>query len=175
MGNDILRDARQYLDLGKSIIPLIKKQNEKGVDKFTPFNSWKIYQEKLTTIEQWKSWSANQRPGELGIGIVTGKLSNLTVMDIDQKNGVDGWASLAQLEAIFGKLPPTIQVKTPHGMHLYFSYIEGSRNSVGVIGDGIDIRSEGGFVVAPPTPGYEYATSTDFTSTGEEEDFELPY
>ena len=58
-----------------------------------------------------------------------------------------------------GKLPTTVQVKTPHGMHLYFTYIEGSKNSVGVIGAGIDIRSEGGFVVAPPTPGYEFATT----------------
>ncbi|MDJ0315071.1 bifunctional DNA primase/polymerase [Arthrobacter sp. H35-D1] len=49
-------------------------------------------------------------------------------------------------------------VKTPRGKHVYFNAIDGHpvKNTVSKLGQGIDTRAAGGYVIAPPTPGYEY-------------------
>jgi hypothetical protein len=71
----------------------------------------------------------------------------LLVIDVDIKKG--GYESLIQLE-IDHELPATLEVETPSGgRHVLYS-IDGSvGNSVNSLGHGIDIRSEGGYVVAP--------------------------
>ena len=88
----------------------------------------------------WKKWpSAN-------IGVPTG---DAIVVDIDGEKGED---SLRVLEAEFGPLPPTLQSSTGKGRHFWFaSNGTGVRNSAGKLGEGIDIRGVGGFVVAPPS------------------------
>ncbi|MDP8212641.1 MAG: bifunctional DNA primase/polymerase, partial [Candidatus Zapsychrus exili] len=73
---------------------------------------------------------------------------NDIVIDLDKKKGKDGEASLQKLEATHGKLPVTFTVLTPTGgKHLYFKG-RGS-NTAGSVGEGIDTRSFGGFVVTP--------------------------
>jgi putative DNA primase/helicase len=86
-----------------------------------------------------------------GVGIVTGPASGLVVLDID---GPRGEETLTTLEQQYGKLPPTYAVRTGGGgRHLYFRYPPDQlvRNSAGLIGPGLDIRADGGFVVAPPS------------------------
>lgn len=86
-----------------------------------------------------------------GVAIATGP-SGLTVLDIDMKNGHDGMATLKALEAQYGALPDTVQVKTPTGGYHY--YFNGSVNTTaGRLGDGLDTRGKGGYVVCPPTVG----------------------
>ncbi len=80
------------------------------------------------------------------IGIRTGDSSNLFVVDID---GEEGEAALFALEEEHGPLPTTFTVETPNGLHYYFRWRPGIRNSAGQIGPGIDIRGEGGYVVGP--------------------------
>jgi putative DNA primase/helicase len=100
-----------------------------------------------------KRWGIAEPPG---IGIACGIASGLLVIDIDTEDGhgVDGPASLAELEAKHGPLPATVEAKTPSGgRHLYFRYPKDRevRNGTSVIGRGIDHRGEGGYVVAAPT------------------------
>lgn len=57
--------------------------------------------------------------------------------------------------AKFGQLPPTLQVLTGGGgRHIYFKYpsgIDNIKSTVGKVGSGLDIRADGGYVVAPPS------------------------
>jgi hypothetical protein len=74
--------------------------------------------------------------------------SKLIVIDIDIKDGKDGYKTLAALEKKYGKLPETFTVRTPTGgYHLYFWGICSS--STEKLGEGLDVKSVGGFVVAP--------------------------
>jgi Bifunctional DNA primase/polymerase, N-terminal/Primase C terminal 1 (PriCT-1) len=96
----------------------------------------------------WRRWP------EAGVAIRTGRESNLVVLDVD---GDDGAESLRRLECERDELPRTASVKTPSGgEHFYFRHPGGEiRNSAGKLGPGLDVRGDGGYVVAPPTPGYE--------------------
>lgn len=98
------------------------------------------------TIEEW--WA---RHPEANIGIATGPLSDLFVLDVDPGKGGD--ESLQSLEAQFGPLPDTIEVLTGGGgHHFYFKHpAPAVGNSASALGPGLDIKTEGGQVVAPPS------------------------
>jgi hypothetical protein len=85
------------------------------------------------------------------IGIATGKESNLFVLDVDPAKGGD--ESLRALEAQFGALPQTIEVVTGGGgRHIYFAHPGlPIGNSASQLGPGLDIKTDGGQVVAPPS------------------------
>ncbi len=90
------------------------------------------------------------------IGLMCG--GGLVVIDVDMKNGVDGSATLAHLQATVGALPDTLEVSTPSGgKHLYYRYPVGvAINSkagkiAGQPAPGLDIRADGGYVVCPPS------------------------
>ena len=99
-----------------------------------------------TTITEW--WA--QFPAA-NIGLATGKQSNLFVVDVDPGKG--GNESLRGLEEKFGELPQTIEVLTGGGgHHYYFQYPgNGIGNSASQLGPGLDIKTDGGQVVAPPS------------------------
>ena len=88
---------------------------------------------------------------DANIGIATGKRSGLIVIDIDKDH--DGYETLETLQAQYGKLPETPVVKTGSGgEHIYFKHPGFEiRNSAGKLGRGIDVRGDGGYVVAPPS------------------------
>lgn len=94
--------------------------------------------------------------GGIGIGLATGSRSGgLVVLDLDQKGGVDGVAALAELEQVYGPLPPTFTVEGPAGgRHLYFRTSPAHRykSTQSEIAEGIDVRAEGGMVVLPGSP-----------------------
>jgi putative DNA primase/helicase len=94
-----------------------------------------------TTIRAW--WN---RWSDANIGIATGHSSDIFVIDVD---GDVGKASLEQLQAEHGRLPKTVTVRTGKGRHRYFR-CDGARvgNNVGKLGKGIDVRGDGGYVVA---------------------------
>jgi len=97
------------------------------------------------TITTWLTSS----PGT-SWAVATGRLSQLIVVDVDVKrNGLENVKKL--------NLPDTYTVHTPSGgMHLYYQ-IYGSQeltNRTNLI-PGVDIRAEGGYVVVPPSPGYD--------------------
>lgn len=87
------------------------------------------------------------------IGIATGKVSGIFVVDLDISPTKDGFASLKALENVHGPVGATATVNTGGGgMHLYFEMPEIDLSSgVGSLGPGIDIRANGGYAVAPPS------------------------
>lgn len=81
--------------------------------------------------------------------IPTGKATGMAVLDVDVKNGKDGEAALRALGYNLETLSP-LRVSTPSGgQHIYFKWHEGLRNSVDQIALGVDVRGEGGYVIAP--------------------------
>lgn len=88
---------------------------------------------------------------DCNVGIATGP-SNLVVLDVDQKSG--GIASLVELQKQIPEIKDGFRVKTGGGgFHFYFKSNpeHDIRNSAGRIGPGLDIRANGGYVVAPPS------------------------
>jgi hypothetical protein len=86
------------------------------------------------------------------VGIVTGSVSGIVVLDVDVKD--DGAKSLVTLQAAHKQLPPTVEVITGSGgSHLFYRH-PGNLiipNSAGKLGKGLDIRGDGGYVVAVPS------------------------
>lgn len=123
------------MDIG--VIPIKRKSKTPLIE------GWK---EKATCdvkiIRRWaKTWSY------CNFGVVTGRSSKLLVLDVD---GVEGQKAFEALKQKHGKLPRTLRVKTHRGFHLYFwTGKVRIHNSVGKLGDGLDVRGDGGYVVAP--------------------------
>lgn len=94
----------------------------------------------------WRKWP------DANIAIATGAASGIFVVDLDFDH--DGIDSLVKLEAGKPKGLATLECATGGGgAHLYFTWPDGFeiRNSAGKLGRGIDIRGEGGYVIAPPS------------------------
>lgn len=109
-------------------------------------------------VREW--WSAH--PDDL-IGLRTGEPSGIFVLDVD--NGEVGRASLERLEAEHGRLPDTYTVRTSGnpekgkgpGEHRYFRYPGGVgkiKSTTSQVGNNLDVRGDGGYVIAPPSYGY---------------------
>ncbi len=100
-----------------------------------------------TTANWWRWWP------RAGVGIKTGAVSGNFVVDVDPRHGGDG--SLRALEAEHGPLPAdTLRVATGGGgEHIYLAHPGGEiRNDAGSrLGEGLDVRGDGGQVAAPPT------------------------
>lgn len=96
------------------------------------------------------------RPG-FNIGIATGEASGFWVLDID---GQLGEQTLASLEAEHGPLPATRVHFTGNGRHLMFRWPGYPiKNSVKKLGENLDVRGDGGYIVAAPSrhvSGVEY-------------------
>jgi Bifunctional DNA primase/polymerase, N-terminal len=95
----------------------------------------------------WRHWpSAN-------VAIATGRVSGIFVLDVDAHRGGD--ATLAELERQFGMLPATVRVQTPQGgAHYYFVMPRsGTVPCRSDVAPGIDVRGDGGYVLAPPSVG----------------------
>jgi hypothetical protein len=139
--NKLLKAALEYADLGLSVIP-IRSKSKKPI-----LNSWRPYQKKRATEKQirkwWEKWpSAN-------IGIVTGKISGVVVLDFDFQNG--GKESLEKFVEQSGGPPETPIARTGNGIHLYYAHpgVE-IKNRAGIF-PGLDVRGDGGYIVAPPS------------------------
>ena len=105
----------------------------------------------------WKRWP------DASVGIATGSSSQLIVIDedIDEDKGIDGVTAVRAWERVHGTLPETVAAVTGRGgTHLYFKYTGTDiKNRAGII-EGVDVRGEGGYVIAPPSMhpnGTEYA------------------
>ncbi len=94
-------------------------------------------------IEQW--WCRWPRAN---VGIVTGPESGLVVLDVDPKHGGD--ASFSALERESPDAFRTVRARSGGGgLHLYFKYQSGVKNSQSILGRGLDVRSSRGNIVAP--------------------------
>lgn len=112
--------------------------------------------------EVMRRWT-EVHPGA-NVAVATGDVSGVFVLDIDAKGDVDGFASLASLEASFEPLPETWRSRTPSGgEHRWFRKPHGRAlvNRVGLSVwhpdgrrtkyPGLDVRTNGGSVAVPPS------------------------
>ena len=78
---------------------------------------------------------------------------DLLVLDIDVKNGIDGYDSFDELEAEYGELPTTRTQETPSGgLHMIFRTTGVTIPSVtNCPRPGIDVRAVGGYILAEPS------------------------
>lgn len=136
--------ARGYLQRGFSVIPLQPK------GKVPAIESWKPYQINKATENVFLEWFGNGN--QYNIGIVTGKISGIVVVDLDNEYALRFTQQ--------NNFPITPMVRTGRGYHLYYRYKDGIRNFQKRDDlPGIDLRGDGGYVVAPPsihTSGQKY-------------------
>ncbi len=131
----ILEAALEYQAKGYSVIPVTQDKK--------PLIKWEAHQQTRATSETIRQWW-KEHP-KANIGLVTGAISNLLVVDCDTPEAI---------QRIQEALPDSLLVpceSTPRGgMHFFFSHSEGFVNRARVAG-GIDVRTTGGYVAVAPS------------------------
>ena len=141
LGPNLGEAAYLYASRGWSVLPL-------GVGSKTPLTANGV-KDATTNPETVAEWWDDKRSAN--IGIATGRVSGIVVMDVDVKGGAPGLESLASMEEEHGTMETLRAISPSGGVHLYFRAPEGSlKNRVGLV-PGIDIRGDGGYIVAPPS------------------------
>lgn len=139
MPDELRATAIAYvLGFGWSVIPVAPKGK-------TPLLQWTEYQTEAANEDVVMGWWEARE--DANVGIVTGKVSGITVVDIDSKEGEEALAKYLPQ----GFHTPTA-ITQKGGRHLYFKHVPGLSNRVRAI-PGVDVRNDGGFVVAPPSIG----------------------
>jgi putative DNA primase/helicase len=139
--------ATGYRRGGWCPIPIKRGSKQAALGKLAP------YLERPATAEELRSWDWP------GVGIVTGQVSDVLILDVD---GPEGEAELQR----HGH-PPTAMVRTPSGgLHLYFKHPEQHVRTGIRVAPGLDVKAAGGYVVAPPSVGpngkpYEWLVSPE--------------
>jgi hypothetical protein len=119
-----------------------------------------ITRNKIPTVPSWRTTDLTSagkiqlRTGE-GFGIDCER-NGIVVIDPDTPAALKAFADLLEKHEGTRRLR-TYTVKTPRGHHFYFRAIDGviTKNSASKLAPNLDVRGVGGFVNAPPTPGYE--------------------
>jgi hypothetical protein len=134
---ELIKQAVSYANRGWPVFPC---------DKKIPLtaNGFKDATKEEAQIRVW--W--NKWP-LANIGIATGSGSGLIVVDIDPRHGGD--ESFLELEKQCGGLPKTVESLTGGGgRHLFFACSVPMKNKANIL-PGIDIRADGGYIIAPPS------------------------
>lgn len=155
--------AVEYINMGLAVFP-IKYKDKIPLTR----NGCKDATTDAAIVKAW--W---QKYPNANVGIATGlKSGGLFVidLDIDEDKGINGYQTLRDWERKNGILPDTWSSITGRGgYHLFFKSSKQITNRTGIL-EGVDIRGEGGYIVAPPSTHanghkYEWEYSPD--------DFEL--
>jgi hypothetical protein len=146
--------ALHYTARGWPVFPC-KTSEPKRKTPLTPRGFYDASRDPNQLRRWWRRW-----PDAL-IGLPTGTPTGLVVLDVDTKNGVNGFSTLAAMGyAAEVSQYETGRVKTASGgRHVYFDTggraFRCSRGETG-LGTGLDVRGDGGYVIAPsPGSGYE--------------------
>lgn len=152
---EVLKAALEYAGFGWAVFPVHSIVNNKctcgqpkcgGKHPRTPRGCKDATTDESIIKGWWSRWP------DANVAIATGKISNLVVLDIDPKN--NGMASARKLIEKC-EIPYSCQVMTGgNGYHIYFAYPDGVevKNTTRLGGlSGIDVRADGGYVVAPPS------------------------
>lgn len=168
----LLGAALEYARLGWSVFPVqsvvggrcsCKNKNCQNPGKHprTPNGLHDATMDPLKIQGWWRTYP------DSNIGIATGSISGLYVLDIDPRHGGDD--SLDGLEQTNGRIARSVECFTGGGgRHMYFKYPQTGmvRNHTNVPGLGLDVRGDGGYVVAPPSGhvsghAYEWEATSD--------------
>jgi len=129
------RYATKYWKRGFSVIPVRNGSKEALVP-------WKGYQARRPTKQELKSWG--KAFPDANIAIVTGSVSGVVVVDADSKDAIRFVKKL-------GLPDDTPTVRTKRGAHFYFRYPDSGVPSRSFKKLGLDVKSDGGYVLAPPS------------------------
>jgi len=156
MSKELIEKAKEYLKADLSVLPT--------EGKVPAINSWKAYQSQRIKEEEVEA--IFNKANLTGLGIICGAISGgLEVIDVDTKNDPTGSLRDELLSLIEDNLPElysklVIAQSKSGGLHIYYrcSSIAGNlklatKQTREVI---IETRGEGGYVIAPPSPGYTY-------------------
>jgi hypothetical protein len=151
-----MESALAYGDLGMAVFPghsittdgrcTCAKENCSSPGKHPRIKEWqrKASADPVVIREWWERWPA------ANVCIATGGISGVIVIDIDPRHG--GNESLAAIERDCGPLPATLTSKTGGGgSHLFFQHPGNDVPNRTNVLPGIDVRGDGGYVVAPPS------------------------
>lgn len=133
--NEILQAALEYSRQGFSVIPVSRGDKK-------PLIKWQRYQHERANEEQIKQWWAKWP--DANVGIVTGEISGIFVLDCDSDEG-------ERVIQEMGSLPRTAVAKTGKGHHYYFQHPGVPIRNFARKLPGLDLRGDGGYVVAPPS------------------------
>ena len=143
-----LEAALSLASRGLKVFPI---QYRKRKDEWTPISGW---QSKGTADPEVirKLWNWKPEPR---VGLPMGAINGMVALDVDRKNGKDGFTVLHALGLDLETITPSRTATPNGGEHLFFAFTEGLKNWVGgtkkELPPGLDIRTDGGFVVAPGT------------------------
>jgi putative DNA primase/helicase len=153
----MLNTVYEYVEKGWSVFPLhgIKEDGECTCGRIACPDSGKHPLTKnglknaSNKMEEVKTMFDNLKT--FNIGVRTGKVSGITIIDIDVgegKLGAESWSELIQDKGE----PNTLMSKTGGGgMHVFFRYNSALKQGTNRLGKGIDVRNDGGYIVAPPS------------------------
>lgn len=150
MSPELLEAARHYLALGVNIIPTRGKS--------PALASWTEFQTRFATEDDLRVWKS--AANATGIAAITGKLSGIAVVDVDDVSVLQEY-----------EFPKTVQAASGRGVHLYFSYPEMETiKSLSAVRPSIDVKGHGGLITLPPSlhvsSGKKYAWVVPFSREG---------
>jgi predicted P-loop ATPase len=155
-GNPILAAALHYAEQGLPVFPCRNEPtNPKEHKAPLTKHGFKDAKTDATAIRRW--WG--RWPNAL-IGMPTGKVTGIAVLDLDNKKGKDGFAAVLDWQ----QRTPVIARTPSGGAHLYFKNTEGLYCSDSKIAPGVDTRADGGYAIVPPSPGYTWVNGSDFAT-----------
>jgi putative DNA primase/helicase len=141
--------ALAYGQHGWSVLPMPANGGPKAK---VPLVKWKPYQTERASEEQIRAWW--QQWPDANIGIVTGKISGISVLDIDEKpwEGKHGHATFLALIDRYKEWPTTLAQKTwSDGTQFIFAYSLEAGSSAGCYGPDLDGRNDGNIIVVAPS------------------------
>ena len=155
---DIYKQAVEYVTMGWYVFPLHSVDENHHCTCGNPTcgdagkhprvaRGLKEASRDLAKVEEW--FGKDAPPAN--IGVVTGEISGITVLDIDVGEGKFGAESWAEAIKDHGE-PETLMAETGSGgMHVIFAYNSALKTASNVLGKGVDCRNDGGYIVAAPS------------------------
>ena len=139
MDTIMLTEALAYAERGRLVFPCRAREKRPATRRG--------FKDATTDTAKIRRWWRNG--SDKNVAIRTGIESSLVVLDVDPRNGGD--ATLGELIEKHGALPNTITAETGGGgFHLLFAH-PGGHVKCRKIGPGLDVKSDGGYIVAPPS------------------------
>lgn len=138
--SELLAAALGYLERGWAVLPVTPRSKV----PLTRHGLKDATTDRGQVERWWRRWS------QANIGIATGSPSGLLVVDLDGREGLGSWA---RLEARYGGVVTLEAATGGGGVHLVYGYPEGIDlgNTAGRLGEGVDTRGRGGYIIAPPS------------------------
>lgn len=173
--------AHIYLKNGWNIFPLGSMSKRPNFKCLVDTGFWEL-NEKREKVAKWEQFQTQRVTKDLidkwwtidpnaNIGLICGKISGVTVIDIDIKNIPEN--ELISAEKIRWKIcdATLTSITGTGGLHLFCKYAPGVPNSKKRVHPQIDIKSDGGYVLLPPSihdetgVAYEFDLLTPFNSS----------